>query len=105
MNRVVIVGAGVTGLSTAYHLAKKRFGKIVLIDKGQAGDGSSQRAAGIITGLLWNETGVLVRKRCLALFQELSEELDGYAFRPLGCLSLFSQESWPEREALLPMYD
>lgn len=105
MNRVVIVGAGVTGLSTAYHLARKQFGQIILIDKGRVGDGSSQRAAGIITGLLWNETGVLVRKRCLALFQELSQELDAYKFQSIGCLSLFSNESWPEREALLSLYD
>jgi glycine/D-amino acid oxidase-like deaminating enzyme len=105
MNRVIIVGAGVTGLSTAYHLAKKRFGEIILLDKGPVGDGSSQRAAGIITGLLWNETGVLVRKRCFELYKELSEELQGYRFHDVGCLNLFSRESWSEREALLPLYD
>jgi sarcosine oxidase, subunit beta len=105
MNRVVIVGAGVTGLSTAYHLAKRNFGEIILLDKGPVGDGSSQRAAGIITGLLWNETGVLVRKRCFALYKELSEELEGYRFQNVGCLNLFSRESWSEREALLPLYD
>jgi glycine/D-amino acid oxidase-like deaminating enzyme len=104
MNRVIIVGAGVTGLSTAYHLAKRRFGKIILLDKGPVGDGSSQRAAGIITGLLWNETGVLVRKRCFTLYKELSEELQGYSFHNVGCLNLFSRESWSEREALLPLY-
>lgn len=105
MNRVVIVGAGVTGLSTAYHLAKKRFGQIILIDKGPVGDGSSQRAAGIITGLLWNEAGILVRKRCFTLYRELSEELSGYEFQQVGCLNLFSTDSWPEREKLLPLYD
>jgi dimethylglycine dehydrogenase len=105
MNRVVIVGAGVTGLSTAYHLAKRNFGEIILLDKGPVGDGSSQRAAGIITGLLWNETGVLVRKRCFALYKELSEELEGYRFQNVGCLNLFSRESWSEREALLALYD
>ena len=54
----VIVGAGVTGLSTAYHLARKSYGKITVIEKGRVGDGASSRAAGIITGLLWSETGV-----------------------------------------------
>ena len=54
----VIIGAGVTGLSTAYHLACKRFGRIIVLDKGPVGDGSSSRAAAIITGLLWSETGV-----------------------------------------------
>jgi sarcosine oxidase subunit beta len=48
----VIVGGGVTGLSTAYHLALRRFGRIILLDKGPVGDGSSSRAAAIITGLL-----------------------------------------------------
>lgn len=38
-------------------------------EKGPMGDGSSTRAGGIITGLLWSETGVLVRKISLALFR------------------------------------
>lgn len=105
INRVVIVGAGVTGMSTAYHLAKKKCGEIILLDKGPVGDGSSQRAAGIITGLLWNEPGVLVRKRCFELYQILSEELTGYKFQQVGCLNLFSQNSWCERETLLSLYD
>jgi glycine/D-amino acid oxidase-like deaminating enzyme len=104
MNRAVIIGAGVTGLSTAYHLCKKQFGEIILLDKGPVADGSSQRAAGIFTGLLWNETGVLVRKRCFALYRELSQELQGYKFQNVGCLNLFSRDSWGEREALLPLY-
>src|SRR5579872_6874 len=52
---VVIIGGGVTGLSTAYHLALRNFGRIVVVDKGPVGDGSSSRAAGIITGLMWSE--------------------------------------------------
>jgi glycine/D-amino acid oxidase-like deaminating enzyme len=76
-----------------------------VIDKGPVGDGSSQRAAAIITGLLWSEAGVLVRKRCLELFAQLSRELDGYSFRQVGCLNLFSRETWQERLPLLPAYD
>jgi sarcosine oxidase subunit beta len=101
----LIVGGGVTGLSTAYHLARRRFGRIVVLDKGPVGDGSSGRAAGIITGLLWSETGVRVRKLSLARFRELSEELDGYSFQAVGCLNLFDPPSWPERAALLPLYE
>ena len=73
----IIIGGGVIGLSTAYHLARMRFGKIILLDKGPVGDGSSSRAAGIITGLLWSETGVLARKRSLELYRELSSDLPG----------------------------
>jgi sarcosine oxidase subunit beta len=101
----VVVGGGVIGLSAAYHLARKRFGRIILLEKGPLGDGSSSRAAGIITGLLWSETGVLARKLSLARFRELSEELDGYTFQAAGCLNLFDADSWPERAALLPLYE
>ncbi|MCC6454525.1 MAG: FAD-binding oxidoreductase [Caldilineaceae bacterium] len=101
----VIIGGGVIGLSAAYHLAHMRFGKITLLDKGPVGDGSSSRAAGIITGLLWSETGVLARKRSLELFRELSDELPGYRFQDVGCLNLFDPVSWVERQQLLPLYD
>jgi glycine/D-amino acid oxidase-like deaminating enzyme len=102
---VIIIGGGVIGLSAAYHLARRRCGPIVLLEKGPVGDGSSSRAAGIITGLLWSDTGVRVRKRCLELFGELSRELDGYQFQQTGCLNLFSAEGWSERQRLLPLYD
>lgn len=104
-NKAVILGAGVTGLSTAYHLARKGYGKVIVLDKGPVGDGSSSRAAGIITGLLWSETGIRARKISLQLFRELSEELDGYTFQAVGALNLFSPASWKEREQLLPLYD
>ena len=102
---VVIVGAGVTGLSTAYHLARQHFGRIILIDKGPVGDGSSQRAAAIITNQLWTETGVRVRKRCLELYTELSESLPGYQFYQVGCLNLFDPDSWVDRLPLLALYE
>ncbi len=101
----IILGAGVTGLSTAYHLAQKKFGRIILLDKGPVGDGSSRRAAAIITGLLWSETGVRARQTALRRYRELSHELEGYRFQDVGCLNLFDPASWLDRERLLPLYD
>src|SRR5215210_8705751 len=101
----VIIGGGVSGLSTAYHLARKDFGRIIVLEKGPVGDGSSSRAAGIITGLLWSETGVLARKISLARFPELSDELDGYQFQAVGCLNLFDPVGWAARTELLPLYE
>jgi glycine/D-amino acid oxidase-like deaminating enzyme len=103
---IVVIGGGVIGLSTAYRLALKNDAPVVLLEKETVGDGSSSRAAGITTGLLWTETGVLVRKLGLRLFQELSDELDGYVYhREHGCLNLFSPEMWANSEKLLPLYD
>lgn len=103
----LVIGGGVIGLSTAYHLARKKFGRVILLEKEKVGDGASSRAGGIITGLLWTETGVEARKISLARYQDLSEELKefGYRFENVGCLNLFDNLSWQERLPLLPLYD
>jgi sarcosine oxidase, subunit beta len=102
----IIIGGGVTGLSTAYHLKRLGYGDVTILEKDSIGAGSSSRAAGISTGLLWSKTGILARKTALRRFREMSRELTGYVFHnEHGCLGLFSPESWPAREALLPLYD
>ncbi|MYC94946.1 MAG: FAD-binding oxidoreductase [Caldilineaceae bacterium SB0661_bin_32] len=107
MPRFIVIGGGAIGLNTAYRLARMQSGQVTLLDKGLVGDGSSSRAGGIITGLLWSETGVLARMISLRLYQELSADLEryGYRFQNVGCLNLFDPASWTEREALLPLYD
>ena len=107
MPRFIVIGGGAIGLNTAYQLARMQVGKVTLLEKGQVGDGSSSRAGGIITGLLWSETGVLARMISLRLYQELSADLEryGYRFQDVGCLNLFDPASWGEREELLPLYD
>lgn len=103
---VVVIGGGVIGLSTAYQLALKRVGRVVLLDKGPIGDGASCRAAGIGTHLMWSEIGVRARQIGFRLFRQFSEEWEDYTFHnEHGCLNLFSEEGWSARAALLPLYD
>src|SRR5882724_6721817 len=45
---VVILGAGVMGASIAFHLSKRKAGKIVVIDKGHVGQGGSGRSSALI---------------------------------------------------------
>lgn len=59
--KTVIIGGGVVGLSTAYHLAQKKAGEVVILEKGQVGDGASSRAAGIYNMLGWHEPGIVTR--------------------------------------------
>lgn len=102
---ILIIGGGIIGLSTAYHLARRGFSRITVLEKDVIGAGSSSRAAGIITGLLWSDTGVLARKISLQRFRELSDELPGYRFQAVGALNLFDPPTWPARTKLLPLYD
>src|SRR5579872_5605262 len=45
---VIILGAGVMGTSIAFHLALRKAGKIVIIDKGHVGQGGSGRSSALI---------------------------------------------------------
>jgi len=106
MKTIIIIGAGVTGLSTAYHLARLKAGRIIVLEQGPIGNGSSSRAGGITCALLWTETGVQARKLATKWFRHLSGELPDYTYHnEHGCLNIFSPELWPTRAALLPLYD
>ena len=91
---VAIIGGGVIGMSTAFHLAEKGVGKITVIDKGYIGGGSSLQAAGIVTSLEWNETAIRARLKTLDNFERFSQILEGYSFHQVGCLNLSSEEDY-----------
>ena len=102
--RIVVVGGGVIGLSTAFHLADRNAGQVILVEKGPIGDGSSSRAGGIITGLMGTETAVRARKISLELFHRFSREVDGYTFHDVGTLNL-AEDQGAGRVEMLPLYD
>jgi len=45
---IVILGAGVMGASIAFHLAKRKAGRIVVLDKDHVGRGGSGRSSALI---------------------------------------------------------
>ena len=45
---IVILGAGVMGASIAFHLAKRRSGKIIVLDKDHVGRGGSGRSSALV---------------------------------------------------------
>ena len=96
---VVVIGAGVTGLSTAFHLVEKGVERVVVVDKGTVGGGSSLQAGGIITMLLTTETEVRARRISLDLFERFSRILDGYRFHQVGCLNLYTEDAFARTEA------
>ena len=46
--QVVIIGGGIIGCSTAYHLAKMGWKDVVLIEKDELTSGSTWHAAGLV---------------------------------------------------------
>ncbi len=87
---VVIVGAGVHGLATAYYLGKL-YGvrKVALLDKGYLGAGASGRNTAILRSNYRTPEGVAFYQAALKLYENLSEELNwNLMFSQCGHLTL-----------------
>ena len=107
--RVVIVGGGVIGCSVAYHLAKKGWNDVVLLERKQLTSGTTWHAAGLIAqlrasanmtqlakysqelyGTLEQDTGVATGfKRCGSITVALTEERKEEIFRQAAMARAF----------------
>jgi glycine/D-amino acid oxidase-like deaminating enzyme len=87
--RVVVVGGGVAGCSTAYHLAKRGWTDVVLVERKRLTSGTTWHAAGLITQARPTYGTREVVRRSLRVFHSLEEET-GFAtgFERTGTLHL-----------------
>ena len=72
--RVVIVGGGIAGCSVAYHLARKGWTDVVLVDKGALTSGSTWHAAGMVTHFHTSPTLMRMRQYSIGLYRSLQAE-------------------------------
>ena len=90
---VVIIGGGVVGVSIAYYLALKRAGKIILLEKGQLGEGSTSRCVGGIRTQFSTEINIRFSLESLKRFEKFEEEFGvNPEFRRIGYLFLATTE-------------
>jgi len=90
---VVIIGGGIIGVSIAYYLAKKGAGKVVVLERGIMGEGSTGKCAGGIRTQF--STGINIRFSLLSLkvFEGFQAEFGvDPEFHPVGYLFLAAQE-------------
>ena len=73
---VVVVGAGVHGLSTAYYLATMGVTDVAVLDKGYLGGGASARSTAIIRANYLTPEGIPFFRESLKLYEDLSQRLD-----------------------------
>jgi heterotetrameric sarcosine oxidase beta subunit len=73
---IVIIGGGVQGLSLAYNLAKKKFGKIAVIEKSYIGSGASGRNGEMLRSAFGSEVWIRFFDKSMQLWETLSSELD-----------------------------
>ncbi|SIT90658.1 dimethylglycine dehydrogenase [Yoonia rosea] len=74
--RVVIIGGGVVGVSTLYHLAKKGWTDCVLLEKNELTAGSTWHAAGNCPSFSTSWAVMNMQRYSLGLYKGLAEEVD-----------------------------
>ncbi|MEP7091678.1 MAG: FAD-dependent oxidoreductase, partial [Nocardioidaceae bacterium] len=72
--RVVIVGGGVIGTSTAYHLAALGWTDVVLLEQGTLSCGTTWHAAGLVGQLRASESGTRLVQYSGELYARLEAE-------------------------------
>jgi glycine/D-amino acid oxidase-like deaminating enzyme len=92
---VVIIGAGVIGCSTAYHLARMGITDIAVVEMGQVGSGSSGKSASMLSlQFCHDEMSVRMAKYSYGKYMQFEEEIGApIDFKRNGWLSLATQES------------
>ena len=71
---VVVIGSGGLGAATAFYLAKRKAGAVVLVDRHEIGSQTSPRAAGMVSCLRKGELMMRLIKVAAAAIPHFSEE-------------------------------
>jgi 4-methylaminobutanoate oxidase (formaldehyde-forming) len=90
--RVVIIGGGIIGCSTAYHLAHMGWKDVVLIERDKLTSGTTWHAAGLmVTFGSTSETSTELRKYTRDLYSRLESETGlATGFKPIGFIEVAS---------------
>ena len=71
---MVIIGGGVIGVSTAYHLAAAGVRDVVLVEQGEFGSGSTCKAAGGVRAQFSDAVNIELGLRSLRTFETFREQ-------------------------------
>ncbi len=96
--KAIVIGGGVAGCSTAYHLAKFGWKDVVLVERDQLTSGTTWHAAGLVSQLGPTAAVTKIRKYTTDLYKELEKKIDFSAGLKLnGALSIASTKGrWQE---------
>ena len=84
--QVVIIGGGVIGVSTAYHLAKLGWTDVIILERKQLTSGTTWHAAGLVVcGGFATETMLSLAHYTRELYRNLEKETGvSTGFKPVG---------------------
>src|SRR5258707_6598209 len=101
---ILIVGGGVMGVSIAYALARRRVGRIVLLEKSFLGAGSSGKSGAIIRQHYSNRLTAAMAQKSLRIFEQFDDVVGGpRVFTHTGMVLVVNGRDRPGLEANLAM--
>lgn len=100
--RIVVIGGGIIGCSTAYHLARDHKAEVVVLEQGRLTSGSTWHAAGLVGQLRSSASITRVLKYSVELYKGLAAETGlETGWKMTGCLRLATnQDRWTEYRRL-----
>jgi sarcosine oxidase subunit beta len=92
---VVIIGAGVIGCSTAYHLAQMGIRDVAVVEMDQVGSGSSGKSASMLSlQYCEDELTIQMTKYSYAKYMQFEEDMDiPIDFKKIGWMSVASEKN------------
>ncbi len=72
--RVVVIGGGIAGCSTLYHLTREGLNDAVLIERDELTSGSTWHAAAQVTQFGANQTMIALKRHSINLYRELAAD-------------------------------
>ena len=75
-SRVVVIGGGIAGCSTLYHLTQEGWSDVMLLERDELTSGTTWHSAAQVTNFGMNQTMVGLKSHSIALYQELAVDPD-----------------------------
>ncbi|NML76094.1 FAD-dependent oxidoreductase [Rhizobium sp. S-51] len=96
--QIVVIGGGIIGCSTAYHLVRDHKADVILLEQGTLTSGSTWHAAGLVGQLRSSASITRVLKYSVDLYKGLEAETGlATGWKMTGCLRLATnQDRWTE---------
>ncbi|MCA9911541.1 MAG: FAD-binding oxidoreductase, partial [Anaerolineae bacterium] len=101
---VVVIGAGIQGLSAGYHLAKLGVRDVVIVEKAFMGAGSSGRSASMLMLQVWTEWQIRFSQYCFDRFMHFQGEFDASPdYHRTGSLTLVTDAVAEQEQQLVDL--
>jgi dimethylglycine dehydrogenase len=74
--RVVVIGGGIAGCSTLYHLTREGWTDVVLVERDELTSGSTWHAAAQVTQFGGNQTMIALKRHSINLYREIAADAE-----------------------------